>query len=130
MVGGVHELQVLGDELEVDEAAAHLLELPGVARALLLLDARAHVADVGGGLGPVARLVRSTSRMAVSTAAPQRRRAGDDAGPGQRHVLPGPGLARLVVDEARELRGDRPLLAGGPQAHVDVVEDAFGGRAR
>ena len=59
---------------------------------------------------------------------PQRRRAGDDARAGQRHVLPGPGLAGLVVDEARELRGHRALLAGGTQAHVDLVEDAFRGR--
>src|SRR5262249_48898112 len=52
----VYELQVLGDELQVDQAAAHLLELPRIARSLLFLDARAHVAHVGGGLGPVARL--------------------------------------------------------------------------
>jgi hypothetical protein len=55
-VVSAYELQVLGDELEVDEAAAHLLELPRVAGALLFLDAGAHVADVGGGLGPVAAL--------------------------------------------------------------------------
>ena len=51
---------------------------------------------VGGGLGPVARR-DSTSRMAVSTAARSAGGAGDDARAGQRHVLPGPGLARLVV---------------------------------
>ena len=51
----VHELQVLGDELEVDEAAAHLLQVPDVVGALLLGDALAHVAHVGGDLGAVAR---------------------------------------------------------------------------
>ena len=52
----MNELGVLGDELEIDQAAAHLLELPGIAGALLPLDASAHVADIGGRLGPVARL--------------------------------------------------------------------------
>ena len=54
-LGGVDELQVLGDELDVDEAAAHLLQVPDVVGALLLGDALAHVDDVGGDLRLVAR---------------------------------------------------------------------------
>ena len=74
-LAGVHELQVLGDELEIDEAAAHLLQVPDVLGALLLVDARAHVAHVGGDLGAVARQdERGADRLA-------RPRARSSAGP-------------------------------------------------
>ena len=54
-------------------------------------------------------------------------RAGDDAGAGQRQVLPGPGLLGLVAAEGGERGGDRAGAAGGAQPHVDLVEDALGG---
>ena len=43
MVGRVHELQILGDELEVDQAAAHLLQVPDVVGALLLAAIRSRM---------------------------------------------------------------------------------------
>ncbi len=60
----------------------------------------------------------------------QRHGSGDDAGAGQRQMLPRPGRARLIVDEARELGRHRPLAAGRPQPHVHFIERAFGGLGR
>ena len=106
---GVHELQVLGDELQIDEPAAHLLQVPDVLGALLLGDALAHVAHVGGDLGRDRAASRSAARIAAST------RARSGGGPAMTrarvsamcsHVQASLGL---IVDEARELRGDRPL---------------------
>src|SRR5690606_17839371 len=46
----------------------------------------------------------------------------------QRHVLPGPGFLALVAFEAVEADRERPLRAERPEARVDLVERAFGGR--
>ena len=56
--------------------------------------------------------------------------AGDRAGAGQRHVLPGPGFLRLVAGKGIDVGRDRPGIAGGPQAEVDLVEAALRGRRR
>ena len=56
--------------------------------------------------------------------------AGDDAGAGQRHLLPDLGLARVIGLEAGELRRGRALVAGRAQAHVDLVERAAPRRHR
>ena len=53
-----------------------------------------------------------------------------DAGPGQRHVLPGPGVLRLVGGEGVDMGGERSRLAGRSQAEVDLVERPLGGRRR
>ena len=70
----------------------------------------------------------STSAIAAATSAPSALRPGDHAGPGQRQMLPGPGLLGLVAAEGGERGGDRPLPAGGAEPHVDLVEDAVGHR--
>ena len=36
----------------------------------------------------------------------------------------------MVEFETRPARRHRPLIAGRPQAHVDLIEHAFGGRCR
>ena len=46
MVMGEGQLQILGDEFDVDEAACSELQVPEVAVALFLGDERAHPADV------------------------------------------------------------------------------------
>ena len=51
--------------------------------------------------------------MAVSTAARERRGTGDDAGAGERQVLPGPGLLGLVAAEGRELVATGPFWPEG-----------------
>ena len=105
------ELQVLGDELEVDQPAAHLLQLPEIvacpspcrcARACRARRRRswrgraARSSDVADG--------RLDARA-------QRRRPRDDARARQRHVLPGPGLARLVVRRSSRAAW-RPVPSG------------------
>ena len=70
----------------------------------------------------------STAAMAAATASATAGRPGDDAGAGQREVLPGPGLLGLVAAEGGERGRDRAGPAGGAQAHVDLVEDALGHR--
>ena len=53
MVVRADDLQELGEELDIDQAAAHILQVPDVVRPLLLHDLVAHDADVGGDLRPV-----------------------------------------------------------------------------
>ncbi len=50
-----------------------------------------------------------------------------DPRPGQRHMLPGPGIAFLIAAKALEAGGDRPGIAGGAQPHIDVVKLALAG---
>ena len=45
-------------------------------------------------------------------------------------MLPGPGRVPLIVDEACEAGRHRPLIAGGPEPHIDLVERAFSGLRR
>src|ERR1700722_9529010 len=59
----------------------------------------------------------STSRMVFSILA-------RNAGAGQRHMLPGPGLMILIFGERLDMRGYRPCPPRGTQPHVDVVEHA------
>ena len=66
--------------------------------------------------------------MSVAGALGQLAVAGDDAGAGQRHALPRPGVLGLIGGEGVDMGGERPGLAGGAQAEVDRVERAFGGR--
>ena len=52
----------------------------------------------------------------------------NDAGAGQRQMLPGPGIARLIGRETGQRRRKRAGIAGWPQPHVGLVEHA--GRRR
>ena len=49
---------------------------------------------------------------------------------GQRHVLPGPGLAFLIIGERIDPRRHRAGAAGRAQPHVDVIEHAVIGARR
>ena len=55
MIVRADNLQELGEELEIDQAAADILKVPDVVRPLLLHDLVAHDADIGGDLRPVPR---------------------------------------------------------------------------
>jgi hypothetical protein len=50
----VHELQVLRNELDVDERAGRIFEIPAVGVALFLGDCRAHLDDVSRDNGRLA----------------------------------------------------------------------------
>ena len=60
----------------------------------------------------------------------ERRLPRDDPRPGQRHVLPGPGVLLLIAAKAGERRRDRAGLARRPEAHVNLVKPALGGGRR
>ena len=55
LVGGVDELQILRDEVDIDHAARRIFEIPDVVLALFLRNGAAHVGDIGGGGGRIAR---------------------------------------------------------------------------
>ena len=48
VVGGVHELQILRNEFEIDEAAGGKFQIPAVAVALFGRDGAAHFDHVAG----------------------------------------------------------------------------------
>ena len=56
----MHELQILRDELDVDQPAGDIFEVPALALALLGRDRLAHLDDVAGDHRGVAR--RGTAR--------------------------------------------------------------------
>jgi hypothetical protein len=51
----VSQLQILRDEIDVDDAAGGMFQVPDVVLALLLRDGAAHIGDVTGDAGAVAR---------------------------------------------------------------------------
>ena len=55
LVGGVNELQILRDEIDVDHAAGGIFQVPDVVLALLLRNGAAHLGHVAGDAGGIAR---------------------------------------------------------------------------
>ena len=101
----------LGEELDVHHPAGAELHLPGVGGGGLvrLGEAAAHVGGVGEDAGRRRAAGRGPRRSRRRPASPRCGGAGDDAGAGQRQVLPGPGLLGLVAAEGGERGGDRAL---------------------
>ena len=99
----------LGEELDVHHPAGAELDLPGVGGGGLvrLGEAAAHVGGVGEDPGRRRAARRGRRRWRRRPRSPSAGRAGDDAGAGQRQVLPGPGLLGLVAAEGGERGGDR-----------------------
>ena len=120
---GVHELQILGDELDIDECAGRVFEVPGIGVALLRGDRGAHLDHVLGD-GALVALAAEHVADRGRRARGESRRSADDARARQCHVLPSPGLAFLVTDEAFDLGRQRTGAAGRPQPHVDRIEHA------
>ena len=131
MVVAVDELEVLRDELDVDQAAGRLLQVPGPLAALL---GRDHARASRGRR----RAIFFAGRASRESALPISQSifdaialvAGDRPRAGERHVLPGPGFLRLVGGEGVDVSGERPGLAGRPQAEIDLVERPLGRRRR
>ena len=55
LVGGVNQLEILRDEVDIDHAAGGIFQVPDVVLALLQRDGAAHVRDIAGDAGAVAR---------------------------------------------------------------------------
>ncbi len=127
MIGGVDQLQRLGDELHVDEAARRLLQVPGALAALGLLHHRPHLQHVGDDALLLVR-PRDDGGDLSGRARDQPLVTGDRAGAGERHVLPRPRRGLLIGGEGVDVGGERPRLAGRPEAKVDGVEGPLGGR--
>src|SRR5262245_57723296 len=108
MGGGVAQLQELGDELDVEHAAAAVLDVPELVARILLGDARAHVQHLGGEPGRIARAHEDLPQHGLEPSG-EGGRAGDDAGAGERHMLPGPGALELVAAEAFDAGSDGAL---------------------
>src|SRR5688572_33337772 len=86
----VDDLQILSDELDIDEAALPLLDVPWAIGLDLTAHAPAHVENVqakGSLLARLAqRLADGRSDGGAKILIP-----GNDAGTGERKLLPGPG---------------------------------------
>ena len=126
---GVPELQVLGDELDVDQAAAHVLDVPNDVGAVLVAHALAHSGHVAEQLVGVAPARQGVADHLFHLRL-EGRRAGDDAGAGECHVFPGPGGVLVIADKRLQAGRDGPGTARRTQAHVHFVEAALRGRCR
>ena len=80
MVGSMAKLEILGDEFEIDDAAAPVLDPPQKIGLVLLIDARAHLRHIGHQLG---RIAPAAQRMpdCLGNLVAKFRRAGDDPRP-------------------------------------------------
>ena len=119
----VHQLQILRDELDIDQSADSVFEVPALAVAFFLGDGAAHFHHVAGDLRDVARALQNFADDLLDPRA-EPRRGRDHARARERHVLPGPGLGLLVAGEAANLGGQRPGPSGRAQPHIDVVKRA------
>ena len=108
---GVGQGQVLGDELELDHAAAGMLQLPGAVLAVLAEDPLAHGAD-GSGQRPRLARARDAGIDDPVDLAVERRVARHHARAGERLLLPDLGGLGLVALEGVERAGDGPEIAG------------------
>ena len=124
--GGVNELQILRDELDIDQPAGDVFEVPAVAVALLGRD-RAGASRPRRRRPPRHRAAGAAPRGSRPRPARRRPATAETTRARQRHVLPGPGLVLLIAREAVDLGGERPGAARGPQPHVDLVEHAVVG---
>ena len=121
MLGREAQLQELGQELELDQAAAHVLEVPRIVAAVLAEDARAHGRHVAGQRLGVARREQGAADRRLDPAR-ERRIAGDRARAGQRLVLPGLRGLQLIALEVVDRAGYRTEVAGRSQPGVDLVQ--------
>ncbi len=107
---------------------AACLRFQRFAFALLRRDGPAHVENVAGDAAGITRTGEHLQDHLLHP--PGKGGAGrDDPRPGQRHVLPGPGLGALVILERADARRHRAGAAGRAQAQVHVIELAGIGEA-
>ena len=119
---GMHQLQILRNELDIDEPAGGMLEIPGISIALFRRNRAAHFHDVGRdrvGIAPAAEHLadRRFDRGRMPPAPKQHAHASAPYAPKSRLRSPGSRRSRYV-------RGERPGAARRPQPHVDLVQNA------
>ena len=93
--------QVLGHEVDVEQAAGQMLEIPRALGRRVAGDAVAHVGHVAQQRLGIARPAERRFHD-VDQPRDQARRPMDHARPAERHVLPGPGRLGMVTFEAFE----------------------------
>ncbi len=121
MVVRVGQYEELRQKVEIGQPACRELEVPGIALAFLLCDQRPHRLHRPGDGDRIAATGQDGADRGFG-AHGKTRIARDDAGAGQRHLLPDLGLAGVIGLEPCKLRRGRALVAGRPQPHVDLVE--------
>src|SRR5215208_4331143 len=111
MTRGMKELKMLGDELDIDEAAALVLQIPNTVGA----DFIEHSPPHGGNIGPkLCRRERLKQNLGDGTfnAGTEFSVAGDHASSRHRQLFPCPRRVAMIGNEARDVRGYRALVAG------------------
>ena len=124
---GVCQNEVLHHKFDIDDTAAGLLEVSLAAE--MGRHAQTHLHHRPLELGQVSRLA---DEIPAHRFEPRRERriSGNGARPHQRLKLPHPGLLLLVGHKRLEAGDHRAGIAGGPEAHVDLVEHAVVGARR
>ena len=126
MFCGVTEREILGHEVDVEQTAGQVLEVPPALGRRMLGDTVAHVGDVADQRRGVTLAAKGGLHV-LGQAFDQFHRAVDHAHPRQRHVLPRPRRLRVIGFESLQRIGERPGAPRRPQAHVDLVERALVG---
>ena len=124
ILAAMQQLEELDDELDVaNPAAAGLdLDLGGAGRDGALLDPPLEGLDLGDlGGAEIAAIDKRLDRLEKGLA--QREVAGDRAALDQRLPLPGAAAGHVIAERRVERPRQRPLLAVGPQPHVDAIGD-------
>src|SRR6476659_8799322 len=115
---GVHELQILRDELEIDQPTRDVFQVPAFALALFGRDCSPHLHHIARDGFQIARPAENVADDPLDT-----RRKGwwsrDHAGARQRQMLPGPGLVFLIALERADHRGNRTGPPGWAEPHVE-----------
>src|SRR4029077_1416883 len=102
----MHQLQILGDEFNIDQPAGGVFEVPWIGIALLFGDGAAHIDDVAGGRSHISLLAKNLADDRLDLG-DKTRRSGHDTRACERHMLPRPGFVLLVAFEALDLGSDR-----------------------
>ena len=125
----VTQHQVLHHELDIDDAAAIVLEIeqPAVIR-VRLAHLVAHRQDLAAERRKLAGPAQYFDADALESSADSRI-ARDEAGAGQRLMFPHPGLFELILPERSDLAHQESGCAVGTQSQIGFVEHAGGSGA-
>ena len=110
LLGGVHELQILRDELEIDQPAGGIFQIPARRLSPFSLAIACRISATSAGNRSPDRARGRARRGSPPRPAPRTPAAPrHHARARQRHVLPGPGFGLLIAREASM------LVATGPE---------------
>src|ERR1700755_2649005 len=114
----VAQLEILHQELDIDEPATAIFDIPLAIGWMLLGDASTHIGNIGTQLlwvaGPRQYAAQSALDLGYEAGL-----AKNDAGTCQRHMFPSPGVDALIAQKAFQARCDGAGITRGPQAHID-----------